>query len=70
MITLSKEQVIRLHDVLMARTGGTAGIRDESMIESALAAPFQTFDGRELYPSDFDRRPTCGLATWQTCHET
>ena len=51
MITLSKEQVIRLHDVLMSKTGGTCGIRDDSLIESALAAPFQTFDGIELYPS-------------------
>ena len=28
--------------------GDDAGIRDEELLESALAAPFQTFDGRPL----------------------
>jgi len=51
MITLSKEQVIRLHKVLLESTGGLGGIRDETLLDSALAAPFQTFDGMELYPS-------------------
>lgn len=51
MIALSKEQVIRLHRKLMDSTGGLDGIRDETMLDSALAAPFQTFDSVELYPS-------------------
>jgi len=51
MITLSKEQVKRLHKMLLDSTGGLDGIRDETMLDSALAAPFQTFDGIELYPS-------------------
>ena len=51
MITLSKEQVVRLHGKLLDSTGGLSGIRDENMLDSALAAPFQTFDSVELYPS-------------------
>ena len=51
MITLSKEQVIQLHKKLLDSTGGLNGIRDENMLDSALVAPFQTFDGVELYPS-------------------
>ena len=51
MITINKEQVIRLHKMLLDSTGGLDGIRDESLLDSALAAPFQTFDSVELYPS-------------------
>lgn len=51
MITLNKEQIIRLHKMLLHSTGGLNGIRDEALLDSALAAPFQTFDGVELYPS-------------------
>ena len=51
MITLSKEQVLRLHRKLLDATGGLDGIRDEILLDSALAASFQTFDGAELYPS-------------------
>ena len=51
MITLSIEQVIRLHNRLAFETGGESGIRDEALLESALLCAFQTFDGRELYPS-------------------
>jgi death-on-curing protein len=50
-ITLSKEQVIRLHQKLLQATGGLDGIRDEGLLDSALQSPFQTFDGTELYPS-------------------
>lgn len=51
MITLSKEQVLMLHERLMEATGGSAGIRDEGMLDSALSNPFQSFGGEELYPS-------------------
>lgn len=51
MITLSKEQVILLHDRLIEATGGRKGIRDENMLDSALSNPFQSFGGTELYPS-------------------
>jgi len=51
MIILSKEQVKRLFTKMREVTGGGDGIRSESLLESALASAFQTFDGVELYPS-------------------
>lgn len=51
MIILSKEQILRLHSQLISETGGTDGLRDEGMLESALTAPFQVFDETEVYPS-------------------
>ena len=51
MILLSKEQVKLLHSQLIAETGGTDGIRDEGLLDSALNAPFQSFGGIETYPS-------------------
>ena len=51
MIRLSKEQVIVLHQRLIETTGGSSGIRDEGMLESALSNPFQFFGDVELYPN-------------------
>jgi len=51
MIILSKDQVLKLHKSLIESTGGSDGIRDEGMLDSALNNPFQSFDGNELYPS-------------------
>ena len=51
MITLSKKQIIMLHSQLIAETGGTDGIRDEGLLDSALFAPFQSFADTEVYPS-------------------
>lgn len=50
MIVLSKDQVLKLHADLIKATGGSDGIRDEGMLDMALNNPFQTFDGKELYP--------------------
>lgn len=51
MRTLSKKQVLALHSELIREFGGTEGIRDEGLLESALAAPLQTFGGEPVYPS-------------------
>ncbi len=51
MKTLSKRQVLLLHSSLIAAFGGIDGVRDEGLLESALAAPFQTFGGEPVYPS-------------------
>lgn len=51
MILLSRDQIKCLHKRLIDATGGLDGVRDEAMLDSALSAPFQTFDGIELYPS-------------------
>ena len=51
MITLSKEQVIRLHEKLIYDTGGLGGVSDEVMLESSLECALHTVDGADLYPS-------------------
>lgn len=48
---LSKEQIISMHNQLIEETGGIAGIRDNNLLDSAMNAPFQQFDGTDLFPS-------------------
>ena len=51
MIKLTKDNILTLYKIMVDNTGGTIGIRDTSLLESALNAPFQTFRDEELYPS-------------------
>ena len=51
MIILSERQIVLLHDHLIHETGGTPGLRDEALLQSALAAPFQSFSGTDVFPS-------------------
>lgn len=48
---LSKEQILMLHSQLIEEYGGITGIRDHNLLDSALESPFQSFDGKELYPT-------------------
>lgn len=48
---LSKEQILMLHTQLIQQTGGSDGVRDYNLLESAIEAPFQSFGGDELYPT-------------------
>ena len=51
MIRITKKQVLILHKQLIDEYGGSPGVRDENLLESALETPFQSFGGEELYPS-------------------
>lgn len=51
MIVLQKSHIVMLHAQLVEATGGSHGIRDEGMLESALATPFQSYEGIQAYPS-------------------
>ena len=55
MITLTKEQIIKLHEMIYERYGGALGVLNEGMLDSALQAPFQTFGGEELFPDDKEK---------------
>ena len=46
---LSKEQILMLHTQLIQQTGGSDGVRDCNLLDSALETPFQSFGGDELY---------------------
>ena len=48
---LSVKQVKKLHEELLRETGGSDGLRDESLLESALNSPFASFGGEYLYRS-------------------
>jgi death on curing protein len=50
---LTAEQVLFIHARLIAETGGSHGIRDLARLESAVARPQATFNGKELYPDIF-----------------
>lgn len=52
---LTREQVIKLHQALIETSGGSSGIRDVGMLDSALKTPLQTFDENELFPSVLDK---------------
>jgi len=61
MIILSKEQILLLHAQLIAETGGSVGVRDERLLESALCAPFQSFEDMDVYPSIQQKAARLGM---------
>lgn len=61
MIKFSKNQILLLYKLMTDATGGTIGIRENSLLESALDAPFQTFGGNELYPSIIEKAARLGF---------
>lgn len=46
---ISVKEVEIIHNILIDKFGGTKGIRDIGLLESALARPFATFDNTDLY---------------------
>ena len=52
---ISKETILRLHELSIIQYGGSLGLRDEGLMESALARPYQTFGGEDLYPSAYEK---------------
>lgn len=51
MIRFSRDKVKLIHQLLAEETGGSIGVRDEGLLDSALESAFAIFDGVELYPS-------------------
>lgn len=48
---LSLDEVLELHTDQISSFGGTPGVRDEGLLESALAQPKATFGGQFLHPT-------------------
>jgi death-on-curing protein len=46
---LTQTQILNMHSLLIKQTGGIDGLRDEGLLDSALNAPFLSFDGKDLY---------------------
>jgi len=62
MIRLSKEKVLSLHQLLAEATGGSIGVRDEALLESALENAFSGFGGVEFYPSAEEKGARLGFS--------
>lgn len=60
MIRFSVEKVKLLHQLIAQETGGSIGLRDEGLLESALDGIFTTFDGKELYPTKEEKGARLG----------
>jgi len=50
-----KESILKLHELSIIKYGGSQGIRDEGMMESAISRPYQTFAGEDLYPTSIQK---------------
>ena len=60
MIKFSKEKVLLLHKLIAEETGGSNGVRDEALLESALENAFSGFGGQEFYPSKEEKGARLG----------
>jgi death-on-curing protein len=49
------QDVIRIHEILIDNFGGSKGIRDRGLLESAISRPFQTFDKIDLYSNPVEK---------------
>lgn len=58
---LNKRQILLLHSALIAESGGSDGIRDEGLLDSAINTPFQTFSGQDLYPTVLEKAVRLGF---------
>ena len=62
MIRFSREKVKLLHQLMAEATGGSVGVRDEGLLDSAIEGAFATFDGVELYPSKEEKAAKLGYS--------
>ena len=59
-MTITKEEILLLQHELIKLFGGSAGVRDMSSLESAIARADQTFDGKPLYETSFEKAAALG----------
>lgn len=52
---LTVEDVIYINRQVVQHAGGSIGVRDIGLIDSAVNRPKATFDGKDLYPSLFEK---------------
>lgn len=62
MIRLTEKQIISIHSSLIKATGGSDGVRDKALLDSALESPFQTFDGVDIYPALLQKAARLGFS--------
>lgn len=52
---ITLDTVLAIHDDMVDKYGGSHGIRDLGVIQSAIARPQSSFGGDDLYPNVFDK---------------
>ncbi len=52
---LTLDEILMFHRKILKKTGGRDGLRDKSLLESAINQVGQTFDGKDLYPTVIDK---------------
>ena len=57
---LSINQILVTHNEIIEQVGGSKGIRDIGLLESAVARPQATFAGEDLYPDIFSKAAALG----------
>ena len=62
MIKFSKEKVLLLHQMIAEATGGSIGVRDEGLLESALESAYASFGGQDFYPTKEEKGARLGYA--------
>ena len=55
-------ELLELHRRIIEQSGGTPGVRDLGLLESALTQPPMTFGGADLYPTLIEKSATLGFA--------
>jgi death-on-curing protein len=58
---LTKQVLIAIHENAIKEFGGDFGLRDDGLLEAALAAPFASFDGADLFPSELEKAARLAL---------
>ena len=54
------DDILKLHEASIDDYGGAKGTRDIGLLESAIARPFQTFGGENLYKTPFEMAAALG----------
>jgi death-on-curing protein len=62
MIKFSREKVLLLHQLLAEATGGSVGVRDQGLLDSALEGAFAGFGNQEYYPTKEEKGARLGYA--------
>ena len=60
MIKFTKENILAIYQLIASKTGGSVGIKDEGLLASAIEAPYQTFDGIDLFPPMLEKAVRLG----------
>ena len=61
MTKFSREKVLLLHQLIAQETGGEVGLRDQALLDAALAAAFSGVADREFYPTKEEKAAKLGF---------